>query len=425
MSETTTARDAGIESGWSLDGAEAPADGEFVRQLHQGSDHLAAGDVPAALAALEQAVALRPKDAKAQGLLALCYFKLGRLEEAAQTYLALVRDNPFDVTLHVNLGLVQLKAGRLEEAIRTLEIATGLAPEHRKAQNYLGLAFAQSGDYQRAREAFLRAGSAAKAAEMDQALAMTARAAPEAAAKDIHRTPTEPFLRVPDPDAESERRTRVAIHSSAPDEIPPSLAETVRSNRLHWPRGSPFAIDSSGVSVDFAGRIQTRIDGLVVARGDTAWAPLRKRFGGRTIDRPFGPPSRQLWQASGGGQLFLSSRVEGVERAFAAMRLEEDAYVVEEHLFAFEEAVDAENGRVPGRDQDLALVRLRGRGYVLLATPRPIKSEQVFGNESVRVPKQGLVGWTGPLTPRLLAMHEGPDGVWVELTGEGDVLLLA
>ena len=58
-----------------------------------------------------------------------------------------------------------------------------LAPDHAKAHNYLGLALAQAGEYGRAREAFLHAGSEAMAEKMARALAVdrTSRPAPSAA----------------------------------------------------------------------------------------------------------------------------------------------------------------------------------------------------------------------------------------------------
>ncbi|HWV37806.1 MAG TPA: tetratricopeptide repeat protein [Vulgatibacter sp.] len=401
---------AGSEAEWPHDGSQAKADAEFVRNLHEGSDQLAAGDVPAARSALERAIELRPKDPKARGLLGLCYFKLGLFDEADALYSELVRENPFDVTLHVNLGLVQLKSGRHDAAIRTLEVATGLSPEHRRAQNYLGLAYAQSGNPVKAREAFLRAGSAAQVLEMDRLIAE---------AQGGSRAQTAPFLAA----APAERPD--AGGAEAPEgQDAPSLAELTRAVRLFWPRGSPFAVDEGGVAIDFSAGIHTRVDGLVAARGDTGWVPMRKRFAGRVIDRSFGTGARQMWHATGGGQLLVSSRIDGEARCFTAIRLEEDAYLVEDRLFAFEESIDAENGRVPGRGLDLPLVRLRGSGHLLVVSERPLRSEPIFGNESLQVPRTGLVGWTGPLTPRLLAMFDGPEGTWVELTGQGDVLVL-
>ncbi len=83
-----------------------------------------------------------------------------------------------DPTLRVNLGLVYLKSNQLTRAVREFETAIDLQPEHLKAHNYLGLALAQAGEYGRAREHFVKAGSDAMAEKMAKALAAEARPAP-------------------------------------------------------------------------------------------------------------------------------------------------------------------------------------------------------------------------------------------------------
>ncbi len=87
-------------------------------------------------------------------------------DRAAELYEMLVRDNPVDPTLRVNLGLVYLKTNALQRAVREFEVAVDLAPDHQKAHNYLGLALAQQSEYGRAREHFLLAGSDAMAEKM-------------------------------------------------------------------------------------------------------------------------------------------------------------------------------------------------------------------------------------------------------------------
>ncbi|AKU90887.1 tetratricopeptide repeat protein [Vulgatibacter incomptus] len=426
------------ETAGAIGGHDGASGAEFVAHLNRGNDCLAAGDVQAAREELERAVALKPGDAKARGLLALCYFKLGMLERASAAYVALVHENPHDATLHVNLGLVQLKSGRPDAAIRTLEVALELAPDHRKAHNYLGVAFAQTGDHARARDSFLRAGSAAKAEEMERALAAAGAEASNSVVAPAHSAPAltrsnapaaQPAVVAGTPSARPEAlfpepvrsAERIAEHELRSGPLP-TFAEVVRSSRLFWPRGAPFALGPTGVSIDFTEGISTRVDGLIAARGDTSWTPLRKSYGGRLTDRPFGEGARQMWHATGGGQLLITGTLGGEERVFTALRLGEDVYVAEERLYAFEAGLDAENGRVPGKGFDLPLVRLRGSGHVLLVSDRPVRSEPVFGNESLRLPVSGLVAWAGPLTPRLLPMGDGP--IWVELTGEGDVLVL-
>ncbi|MBZ4417766.1 tetratricopeptide repeat protein [Myxococcus sp. RHSTA-1-4] len=152
-------------------GEKSPADDEFLQQLYRGGELLAAGKVKEAREFLERAHQLQPRQEKAQNLLGLCYFKLGMFDRAAELYEMLVRDNPVDPTLRVNLGLVYLKTNALQRAAREFETATDLAPEHQKAQNYLGLTLAQMGEYGRAREHFLLAGSDAMAEKMSRAIA--------------------------------------------------------------------------------------------------------------------------------------------------------------------------------------------------------------------------------------------------------------
>ncbi|MBN9684519.1 MULTISPECIES: tetratricopeptide repeat protein [unclassified Corallococcus] len=148
-----------------------PADEEFLQQLQRGSELLGAGKVTEAKDFLERAHQLQPRHEKAQNLLGLTYFKLGLFDRAADLYEMLVRDNPVDPTLRVNLGLVYLKTNALQRAAREFETATDLAPDHKKAHNYLGLTFAQMGEYGRAREHFLLSGSDAMAEKMSRAIA--------------------------------------------------------------------------------------------------------------------------------------------------------------------------------------------------------------------------------------------------------------
>ncbi len=438
-----------------IDGDPATIDDDFLYHLYRGGELLSAGDVHKAKDELEKAFQLKPRDNKGQNMLGLVYFKLGMYERAQEIYGALVRDNPIDPTLRVNLGLVQLKSGRLHEAIRELEAAVDLAPEHKKAHNYLGLALAQAGDYGRARESFLKAGSEQMADKMARALAglEAPPVAPPRRAPGQAVLPSvaerglgeldeaeQPFRAV-DPDAQpegpqpdqgwiaagaSEPGARATLQGAPRTQ---SLAEFAQVVRLEPPLGGPFAVSSDGVSIEIAAEVFTRLDGLVATRGGVTFEPVRKRFRGRTTDKPFGEGARQVWRAGGAGRILLSSRDGGAPRTFTTLRLaDEDVYVCEEPLFAFEEALLFENGRVPGKPQDLALVHLRGNGQILLATARPIRSVRAQPDGPLRVPVSALVGWAGALTPRLLAIAElapeQPAILAVELAGEGEVLLV-
>jgi len=133
------------------------------------------------------------------------------------------------------------------------------------------------------------------------------------------------------------------------------------------------------------------------------------------------------------GEGMLLYRAEG--RRHTALDLGGDAgYFREEVVFALEESVVFENGRVPSKlSADLDLVHLRGRGRFLLATDGEPVAVEVGPEAPLRVPLEALVGWVGALTPKVVALLEPPAGapsgaegtgpVMVELTGEGRALV--
>ena len=105
---------------------------------------------------LERAYQLQPEEREgAEPARAGVLQARGLFDRAAEIYEMLVRDNPVDPTLRVNLGLVYLKTNQLTRAVREFETAVDLQPGHQKAHNYLGLALAQAGEYGRAREHFV------------------------------------------------------------------------------------------------------------------------------------------------------------------------------------------------------------------------------------------------------------------------------
>jgi uncharacterized protein (AIM24 family) len=168
----------------------------------------------------------------------------------------------------------------------------------------------------------------------------------------------------------------------------------------------------------------TRLDGLVASWGSVTMKPELKRFRGKATDKPFGDGPRRMLRASGQGRYVISR--EG--RQFTALELaDEPAYFREEILFAFEESILFENGRVPAKSgADLHLVHLRGRGKLLLVTHGTPKAVDVHKGEPLRIPMEQLVGWHGPLIqPRLVSIvEEAPElGTALELAGEGRALV--
>lgn len=450
---------------------------DSISQQHAAEELIASGDLEAAREVLEKLLEENPGDGRSRGLLGLCHFKLGQLRLAAEIYGALVADNPTDPTLRVNLGLVSLKDGRLDEAIESLEAAVSLAPGHRKALNYLGLALAQRGDPKAARDAFLQAGATAMAEKMakhleeeqvqarevdrlarafasgapipkepppvveddedvDAAFAIYEDEAPPPVAASAAApvpAPTQapaPVAAPPSAQAPVRESGAEVFHFHGPRSAPaphatvPTLEGLARSFPLEWPVGSPYGVGEGSVAIEFPAEIHTRLDGLVAARGDTAWMPVFKRFRGKNTDRTFGTGPRQMWRASGAGHLLFSTQGGSGHRTFLPLRIESEAYLVEDRVFSFEDSFDFENGRLPGQTRDLHLVRLQGAGQVLLVSERPIRAERLSGEDCLSLPVSGLIGWTGALAPRLVSAEEGPAIPWIELVGEGIVLLL-
>lgn len=407
-------------------------DTDFVHHLVRGSELLKAGRADAARELLERALQLRPRNHQGQSLLALSCFKLGLFDRAEEIYRALVVENPEDASLRVNLGLVLLKAGRSGEAVNAFSAAIDLAPSHRKAQGYLGLAYMQSGEWALAKEWFDRAGNVAMSERMAEALrqkplqevgegalALLDRDSPFTAAQQSTPAPAEEWHATrpaPPPDIPAPGYSQVA----------PDLASFSLARRLEAVTATPFAVTSSLVVVDVPGEIHCRLDGLVATIGKLTIHPEFKRFRGRATDKPFGETGRRMMRITGPGRLWVAS----AGRHFAALEVGDDpAYFREDALFAFQETLPFENGRVPSKlSADLNLVHLRGRGRALIASRHTPRSLEITRDEPCRVPLDVLIGWHGSITPRMVPLidpelNEGELVPAVELSGEGRVLL--
>jgi uncharacterized protein (AIM24 family) len=205
-----------------------------------------------------------------------------------------------------------------------------------------------------------------------------------------------------------------------------ALADYTDQRRLAIPAGEGgFSVGTTEVLIQVRGAMLTRLDGLVASFGSATMKPELKRFRGKATDKPFGEGARRMLRASGEGRFVISRD----NRFFTALELDDEpAFFREEILFAFEESLVFENGRVPAKSgPDLHLVHLRGRGRLLLVTAAGApRSVEVTRNEPLRIPMDQLVGWHGPLIqPRLVPIvEEAPDlGVALELAGEGRALV--
>jgi uncharacterized protein (AIM24 family) len=407
-------------------------DTDFVHHLVRGAELLQTGDAAVARGMLERALRLRPKNQRGQNLLALSYFKLGQFDRAEQIYRTLISDYPKDATLRLNLGLVHLKTRRTEDAVLTFASVLDLEPEHKKAQSYLGLAYMQQREYERAGDWFARAGNTAMAERMTALLnaplkdvgdggieALDASDVPFSAA--VEATPA---LTAAGP--WTALQPAAALADVIPEPAAPDLTSFSAANRIENRSGAPFLISPTMVVVEVRAEMFVRLDGLVAVFGGLEFKPAFKRFRGRVTEKPFGEPGRRMMHVAGQGRLWIGTG----SRQFHDIEIgDEPAYFREDALFGFEESLLFENGRVPSKySGDLQLIHLRNRGRALITSKHQPRSMDVTRGEPCRVMLDVLLGWHGNITPRVVAIAEEalPEGLalaGVELSGEGRVLL--
>jgi hypothetical protein len=145
--------------------------------LARGSEALRQGQVQAALDAFHAALRTNPDNPRALALLGLAYFRSSRFADAQPVFEQLVKLVPGDASHRLNLGLVHLKLGEAELAIAELEVSRDLDPSQGRAASYLGLAYARAGRYVEAYQAFLQAGQADLAREVEEHLSPVEKAA--------------------------------------------------------------------------------------------------------------------------------------------------------------------------------------------------------------------------------------------------------
>lgn len=127
--------------------SQARGDGEAGRLSREAGEALARGDLARALDAMEQAVALSPRDAGYRLTLADIYMRSGRLESAEATYRDVLALDPSRPRAGIALALMQAANGRSQDALAQLDSLQGQAQA-----SDLGLAYALAGSPQRAVE---------------------------------------------------------------------------------------------------------------------------------------------------------------------------------------------------------------------------------------------------------------------------------
>jgi tetratricopeptide (TPR) repeat protein len=446
-------------------GAEKKRD-KFFLHLKNGRRFLQNNNLVEAKDELETALEFRPNDDKAQNLMAMVLFKLEQYPKAIGIFQKLIERNPGVPTLYTNLGLAYLKQESYDEAMEALLKAIEAQADNLVAHNYLGLVYSKLGRYEEARDEFVRANSPKMADLMQEKLAEMSEQQQEAPQMEevvggreeemeeqklLESQPeelpkkvvpvgekeeisldeiTKKFTEVEEetPEEKRERAAPVEEAVKGPEEAIISLKDLSKS--LEITRGAAPSLrminDNLFQVVLRGGQVHARLTGLVAFEGDLIFEPEFKKFKGKETNAYFGTKDNLLVKITGEGQLLFSPENLKIH----LFHLEDEMlYLDESAVFAFQEGINWENGRIHGEEErDVNLVQFRGRGIIALATKEKLASVQITSAHPLLVDLFSLTGWYGKILPKIIALSvpsEVKKGkkIMVELKGEGSVLL--
>ena len=180
------------------------------------------------------------------------------------------------------------------------------------------------------------------------------------------------------------------------------------------PSGELFASAEQGVHI--------RLGHVRSARGEPQPALVPRRARGRETGGTLGGDDAPLYLLRGAVTLVVAPPARG--RLHGVWLDDEVLFVREDALFAFEQRVNFESGRLTLGASTWPLVQLQGTGTVVLHLSGPASALRVSESEPVHVDPAALVGWTGRLFPDGSRATATPGLPPLTFRGEG-VLLLA
>lgn len=471
-----------------MDGNRDSANEDFLFHLYRGSELLQDNRVLEAKSELEHALTLQPRDPKGQDLLAVVYFRIGLYPHAIQIYEELLRQNPRDHSLRLNLALCCLKTGQAQAAREQLEVVVHNNPGHKRAWGYLGLAFERLGDLDKALYAF-ESGSHTQMARrlLERSKAAAVTAPPSPAAEAVTSTETAEIRAAASAAFEEldagELSFRLAAQESARDtgewraiepgsatplslsapglgSIPPvSIAGRRRYDTLEWgmgnvsatPHAPPgrvaprpvadlardarLAFPEDGVAID-GGLALVQMSDAPPGHGFAARLEAIRSYSGElktdVMERQVrGHAPNETFGGVGTPIVHVSGAGQLLlgprpSRALVSFLLQDEvAFVREEYLLGFGHALEYENGRLAvGEGEGALMVQLRGKGTVLLELVDALATLEVTAPSPLAVRREILVGWVGRLVPRALPIREAPCGQRGLVTFSGDGAVL-
>ncbi len=410
---------------------DPPANEDFLFHLSRGSELLVQNRVIEAKEELENALSHQPQDAQGKDLLAGVYFRLGVYPSAIRLWKELIAEFPEDAVLRVNVALAYFKTGQPDHSREQLEQALSLDPAHERAWGYLGLTLWRLGRLDAAREAFLRGGQASMARRMEEESSASspppnaeparsdaegavtlslANERPERASGSwkVADVSAEPIASSPPP------RSTTAI-------APPSLSTLARSWAVELPEDSSLAIGKEGeLLVSAQSAVYSRSSGVSAVRGPLRTESVQRRLRGSLSEGPLGGSTDPILRWHGPVAAIVAAP-EGMR--YHALFIDDSLlYVREELVYAFDDRVQFENGRLPLAGEPAMLVSFQGEGTVVLRLRRRPSGLAVGPGEEVHVDPNALVGWTGRLFPSKLA-DPNPPSAPLAFRGQGIVLV--
>ncbi len=437
---------------------------KFFLHLKNGRRFLQNNNLVEAKDELETALEFRPNDDKAQNLMAMVLFKLEQYPRAIGIFRKLIERNPGVPTLYTNLGLAYLKQENYDEAMEALSKAIENQADNQVAHNYLGLVYSKLGRYEEAKDEFVRANSPKMADLMQEKLAeipqqqekapqmeevvggreeemeeqrllesqpeeLPKKVVPVAEKEEISLEEiTKRFTEVEEEPPEEKRERAAPVVAAVKG--PEAISLTALSKSLEITKGEAPTLrminDNLFQVVLQGGQVHARLTGLVAFEGDLIFEPEFKKFKGKATNAYFGTKDNPVVKITGEGQLLFSPE----NLKLHLFHLEDEMlYLNESAVFAFQEGINWENGRIHGEEErDVNLVQFRGQGIIALATKEKLASIQITSAYPLLVDLFSLTGWYGKILPKIIALSvpsEAKKGkkIMVELKGEGSVLL--
>jgi tetratricopeptide (TPR) repeat protein len=423
---------------------------KLADHLQRAGELLKSNQLDGAEKEIEAALSLRRDDVRARNLRGLFLFRGNRYEEAEKIYVELCDKWPEDAALRLNLGLVELRMGKFGEAAANLKKVIAAEPDNGRAQGYLGLALMRTGELQQAHGAFLKAGQTELARQIEVQLQQKkdgAQAVGELRDAAAHGQRTlekeeQPFAAVElDAPVEEAGRHNVGewqlreagqaaplpggVEAASPLRLLPAEPVTAFATRrlLRAPTSDePFLLADGGMLVmRVDGRLPTRTLGTVASTEGVTFEPLFRRVRAQSTQEAFGEGAEAMLMAVGHGRIVVAAR----GARFSVLALADDIlYLREPTLFAFEESLAWESGRLPGggaQGDAARIVQFRGHGRVVLRTSRSIftlKTEEA----PLFVEQGALLGWIGRVVPKQAHGEDGP-APYIECHGEGVLIL--